>query len=130
MLEPRVDEALPEEMEGDSERILQVLANLLGNAVKFTAPGGTVALHVGLAEGEVRFAVRDTGPGIAPEHQEHVFDRFWKSHTANRHGAGLGLAISRGIVEAHGGRIRVESEPGVGSTFTFTLPLHPAHEEE
>jgi two-component system, LuxR family, sensor kinase FixL len=119
-----VDDDVPE-VEGDRERILQVLANLLGNAVKFTPAGGRVLLRVQAAPDEVRFAVRDTGPGIAPENQAHVWDRFWKSRTANRHGAGLGLAISRGIVEAHGGRIWLESAPGEGSTFTFTLPLHP-----
>ena len=120
----QVDDGVPE-VEGDRERVIQVLANLLGNAVKFTPSGGRVGLRVEAAPGEVRFAVRDTGPGIAPEHQAHVWDRFWKSRTSNRHGAGLGLAIARGIVEAHGGRIWLESAVGEGSTFTFTLPLHP-----
>jgi two-component system sensor kinase FixL len=123
-LSAQVDDDVPE-VEGDRERVLQVLANLLGNAVKFTQPGGRVLLRVEAAPDEVRFSVRDTGPGIAPENQAHVWDRFWKSRTANRHGAGLGLAIARGIVEAHGGRISLESAPGEGSTFTFTLPLHP-----
>ncbi len=123
-LAAEVDEGVPE-VEGDRERVLQVLANLLGNAVKFTPAGGRVLLRVEAAPGEVRFAVRDTGPGIAPENQAHVWDRFWKSRTSNRHGAGLGLAIARGIVEAHGGRIWLESAVGEGSVFTFTLPLHP-----
>jgi PAS domain S-box-containing protein len=125
----QVDPAVPE-VEGDRERVMQVLANLLGNAVKFTPAGGRVELRVDAAPGEVRFAVRDTGPGIDAENQAHVFDRFWTSRTSNRHGAGLGLAIARGIVEAHGGRIWVESTPGEGSTFAFTLPLHPAAPEE
>ncbi len=119
-----VEDGVPE-VEGDRERVIQVLANLLGNAVKFTPSGGRVGLRVHAAPGEVRFAVADTGPGIAPENQAHVWDRFWKSRTSNRHGAGLGLAIARGIVEAHGGRIGLESAVGEGSTFTFTLPLHP-----
>ncbi|HYW10981.1 MAG TPA: PAS domain-containing sensor histidine kinase [Longimicrobium sp.] len=123
-LAAEVDEDVPE-VEGDRERVLQVLANLLGNAVKFTPAGGRVLLRVQAAPDEVRFAVRDTGPGIAPENQAHVWDRFWKSRTSNRHGAGLGLAIARGIVQAHGGRIWLESAVGEGSTFTFTLPLHP-----
>ena len=128
-LASEVAPGLPD-LEGDRERVLQVLANLLGNAVKFTPQGGRVVLRVEPAPGEVRFTVHDTGPGIAPENLEHVFDRFWKSRTANRHGAGLGLAISRGIVEAHGGRIWVQSEPGQGSAFSFSLPLHPASEME
>ncbi|HEX8693492.1 MAG TPA: PAS domain S-box protein [Longimicrobium sp.] len=116
-------------LEGDRERVLQVLANLLGNAVKFTPEGGRVELAVRADEAEVRFAVSDTGPGIPPEHLGHVFDRFWKVRSANRQGAGLGLAIARGIVEAHDGRIWVRSAPGEGSTFFFTLPLRPEYEE-
>jgi two-component system, chemotaxis family, sensor kinase Cph1 len=77
-------------------------------------------------EAEVCFAVRDTGPGIEPEHLPHVFDRFWKVRERNRGGTGLGLAIAKGIVEAHGGRIWAESEPGAGSTFRFTIPAEPA----
>jgi two-component system sensor kinase FixL len=123
-LAAQVDDDVPE-VEGDRERVLQVLANLLGNAVKFTPSGGRVLLRVEAAPDEVRFSVRDTGPGIAPENQAHVWDRFWKSRTANRHGAGLGLAIARGIVQAHGGRIGLETALGEGSVFTFTLPLHP-----
>ena len=128
-LAAEVDDGVPE-VEGDRERVLQVLANLLGNAVKFTPSGGRVLLRVEATPDEVRFSVRDTGPGIAPENQAHVWDRFWKSRTANRHGAGLGLAIARGIVEAHGGRIWLESRLGEGSTFTFTLPLHPPPPED
>jgi PAS domain S-box-containing protein len=118
------------EVEGDRERVLQVLANLLGNAVKFTPAEGRVSLSVTAGDAEVRFSVSDTGPGIPPEHQPHVFDRFWKVREANRAGAGLGLAISRGIVEAHDGRIWVESVPGEGSTFSFTLPLRETHDDE
>lgn len=114
---------------GDRERILQVLANLLGNAVKFTPQGGRVGVCVRGEEDEMRFEVWDTGPGIAPDDLGHVFDRFWKVRAANRHGAGLGLAIAKGIVEAHDGRIWAESTQGEGSTFVFTLPVHEGLEE-
>ena len=128
-LASEIPDALPP-VDGDRERVLQVLANLLGNAVKFTPQGGRVALSVAADGDEVRFAVSDTGPGIPPEHLPHVFDRFWKVRAANRQGAGLGLAIARGIVEAHDGRIWVESAPGAGSTFSFTLPLRPGLEDD
>jgi signal transduction histidine kinase len=106
----------------DPERMLQVLANLGGNAIKFTPEGGEVVLRVERVEESVCFVVRDTGPGIEPEHLSHVFDRFWKVRERNRGGTGLGLAIAKGIVEAHGGRIWAESQPGAGSTFRFTIP--------
>jgi len=106
----------------DRERILQVLSNLLGNAVRFTPPGGAITLRADACEREVRFALEDTGPGIPPDDLPHVFDRFWRGQRSSRSGAGLGLAIARGIVEAHGGRIWAESVPGEGSTFYFTLP--------
>ena len=113
---------------GDPERILQVLGNLLGNAVKFTPAGGRVSLAAAAAPDGVALSVSDTGPGIAPGELERVFDRFWQARSARRAGAGLGLAIARGIVEAHGGRLWAESEPGEGSTFTFVLP--PAAETD
>lgn len=106
----------------DEGRVLQVLANLVGNAVKFTPPGGRIDLTAEPVEEGVRFSVMDTGAGIEAEHLPHVFDRFWTTRARNPEGAGLGLAICRGIVEAHGGRIWVESEPGAGATFRFTLP--------
>jgi signal transduction histidine kinase/DNA-binding NarL/FixJ family response regulator len=107
----------------DRERVLQVLSNLLGNAVKFTPAGGAVELAVESRGAEVVFTVRDEGPGIAAEDVPRVFDRFWQGAGTRRGGAGLGLAIARGIVESHGGRIWVESVPGAGSTFSFTLPV-------
>lgn len=107
----------------DRERVGQVLANLVGNAVKFTPAGGRVSVRAFADGGEARVVVADTGPGIPPEHLPHVFDRFWQARGTRRAGAGLGLAIARGIVEAHGGRIGVESEPGAGSRFFFTLPF-------
>lgn len=106
----------------DRRRLLQVFSNLLGNAVKFTPAGGRVELRARAEESHVCFAVADSGGGIPPEHLARVFESFWKSERGNPTGAGLGLAIARGIVEAHGGRIWVESEPGVGSTFFFTIP--------
>jgi signal transduction histidine kinase len=106
----------------DAERVLQVLDNLLGNAIKFTPSGGRIAAGCAAAPGGIRFWVQDSGPGIAEENLERVFDRFWKVNEGNRSGAGLGLAISKGIVEAHEGRIWVESEPGRGSQFCFVIP--------
>ena len=120
-LEARAEEGLPPVV-ADRERVLQVLANLVGNALKFTPSGGRIDLSAERAPEGVRIAVADTGPGIAPENLPHVFDRFWKTQGGNRHGAGLGLAICKGIVEAHGGSIGVESRLAAGSTFAFTLP--------
>jgi signal transduction histidine kinase len=109
----------------DPERIGQVLRNLLSNAVVHTPPGGQVTVLARAGEGEVTVSVRDTGEGIPPEHLLYVFDRFYradKSRARQTGGAGLGLAIVKQLVVAHGGTIRVASEPGQGSTFTFTLP--------
>ena len=106
----------------DHERILQVLANLLANAIKFTPAGGRISLRVEPVDPDVRFSVTDTGSGIQSHQLEAVFERFWQARGEDRRGLGLGLYISRGIVEAHGGRIWAESQPGQGSTFSFTLP--------
>jgi signal transduction histidine kinase len=106
----------------DEQRVHQVFANLIGNAVRYTPAGGTITLSAEAEEGAVRFSVTDTGAGIAPENLPRVFERFWQGDSA-RGCAGLGLAISRAIVEAHDGTIRVDSEPGQGTTFSFTLPL-------
>jgi PAS domain S-box-containing protein len=106
----------------DSHRIMRVFSNLVGNALKFTPAGGTITLRADPGQDEVRLSVRDTGPGIPAEEVPHVFDRYWQAQKGDRRGAGLGLAIARGIVEAHGGRIWVESVPGRGTTFWFTVP--------
>ncbi len=105
----------------DTDRVLQVLGNLAGNALKFAGRGGRVTLGVLGAGPQTLFSVADTGPGIAPEEAGHLFDRFWQART-DRRGVGLGLTIARGIVEAHCGRIWVESRLGEGATFYFTLP--------
>lgn len=120
-METRVAPGLPA-VEADRARLLQLFSNLVGNALKFTPRGGTVTLEAAPEEGGVRFAVRDTGPGIPREHFPHIFDRFWQAQRDDRRGLGLGLAIAKGIAETHGGRIWVESEPGAGSAFFFTLP--------
>lgn len=112
----------------DRDRVLQVFSNLIGNALRFTPAGGTVILSLDVEEEQVRVSVSDTGSGIAPEQLAHVFDRFWRTRDSSRAGAGLGLTIVRGIVEAHGGTIRVESREGAGATFLFTLPC-PQHDE-
>jgi signal transduction histidine kinase len=106
----------------DRRRVFQVLANLVGNAIKFTPELGSVRLEVEPAGDRLRFLVRDTGPGIAPEHLPHLFDPFWQAKETARLGTGLGLPIARALVAAHGGELTVESRPGEGSTFAFTLP--------
>jgi len=110
---------------GDERRVRQVIFNLLSNAVKFTPAGGAVDVSAEQVDGEVRVAVTDTGPGLAPEDHERVFDEFQQTETGIelREGTGLGLALSKRLVELHGGRIWVDSELGRGSTFVFTLPL-------
>jgi signal transduction histidine kinase len=113
-------------LHGDERKVKQVVLNLLSNAVKFTPRGGVVDVVARKANGSAEIAVRDTGVGIAPADQEAIFEAFRQvgtDVTRKREGTGLGLALSRRFVELHGGTIRVESEPGKGSTFTVTLPL-------
>jgi signal transduction histidine kinase len=112
-------------VEGDERRIRQVIFNLLSNAVKFTPAGGVVDVTAARVDGEVLIAVADTGPGLAREDHERIFEEFQQTEAgiAQREGTGLGLALSKRLVELHGGRIWVESEVGKGSTFTFTLPV-------
>jgi signal transduction histidine kinase len=109
----------------DRDRILQVLDNLVGNAMKFTKAGGTIALRLAPRADGMQFTVRDTGCGIAPDDIEAIFERFSQAGRADRRGLGLGLYIARCIVEAHGGRIWAESELGMGSAFHFTIPSLP-----
>jgi signal transduction histidine kinase len=107
----------------DRHRIVQLLSNLVGNAVKFTPAGGGVELRVRCDDEHVVFEVADTGRGIAPDELPRLFDRFWQGAHARRAGAGLGLTIAKGIAVAHGGELLVESALGRGSTFTAMLPL-------
>jgi PAS domain S-box-containing protein len=107
----------------DGERIAQALSNLVGNAVKFSPAGNEVTVKAAERDGDVIVSVADNGPGMTPDQLAHAFDRFWQSRRTDREGAGLGLAITKGIIDAHGGRIWAESEVGRGSTFHFTLPV-------
>jgi signal transduction histidine kinase len=120
MTEPEVDV-----VEGDERRIRQVVFNLLSNAVKFTPAGGAVGVSAAQVDGEVRVSVSDTGPGIALEDQERIFDEFQQTEAGveQREGTGLGLALSKRLVELHGGRIWIESAVSRGSTFVFALPV-------
>ncbi|HUH13167.1 MAG TPA: ATP-binding protein [Longimicrobiales bacterium] len=113
----------------DRDRMLQVFSNLIGNALKFTPEGGRVRASARSGDGEVVFEVEDTGCGIAREELPHIFERFYQVGRKSRQGAGLGLAITKGIVEGHGGTISVASEPDVGTTFTFTIPSNGAAAE-
>jgi PAS domain S-box-containing protein len=107
----------------DHPRLLQVFSNLLGNAIKFTPEGGIITLNAEVADGSLLFAVADTGPGINEAEIGNVFEPYWQSKKTAHLGAGLGLSVARGIIEAHGGGIRVENIPGEGARFSFTLPL-------
>jgi len=113
-------------IDADEERLLEVLENLIGNAVKFTNPGGSITVGAMRQENEILLSVKDSGEGISANHLPHIFDRFWQARKAERRGSGLGLAICRGIVEAHGGRIWADSTVGVGTTMFFTIPATPA----
>jgi two-component system, chemotaxis family, sensor kinase Cph1 len=107
----------------DRERFFQVFSNLMGNAIKFTPEGGSIQLTAEPVGGSVRFSVKDTGPGIPAEQLPHLFNRYWQARKRAREGTGLGLYIAKGIIEAHGGELWVESQVGSGSTFFFTLPV-------
>ena len=111
-------------VKADRNRILQVLDNLVGNAMKFTPRSGRVTIRARRLDDRVELAVVDTGRGIAPNELPHVFDRYWQSERETREGVGLGLAIVRGLIEAHGSHVEVDSKVGEGSTFRFTLPLY------
>ena len=107
----------------DRDRILQVLGNLIGNAVKLCQPGDSITVTCVPTGGEALFAVADTGPGIAEPDLPHLFEPYWSAKRHAKKGTGLGLYISKGIIEAHGGRLWAESSPGEGATFYFTLPI-------
>jgi signal transduction histidine kinase len=124
-LDTEVATGLPA-VQADAARVLQVLSNLVGNAIKFTPKGGRIVIGASRVGGKVLCSVTDTGPGIPAEQLPHIFDRFWQARHADRRGIGLGLAIAKGIVEAHGEQIWAVSEPGNGSSFLFALPLAEA----
>jgi len=108
-----------------SAKPFQVFENLIGNAAKFTGADGRITIGARPRETDVLFWVADTGRGISADDLPHVFDRFWQARKAERRGAGLGLPIVKGIVEAHRGHLWVESTLGLGTTFYFTVPVAP-----
>jgi len=118
-------------IDADEERLLEVLENLIGNAIKFTNPGGTVQVGAARSGEDLEVWVKDNGSGITADQLPHIFDRFWQAKRADRRGTGLGLTICKGIVEAHGGRIWAESSIGQGTIVHFTIPavapLESAH---
>lgn len=114
--------AAPVTIVGDQGRLMQVLSNIVGNALKLTPTGGAITLSASEDGDVVRFTVADTGPGIPSEHVDRVFEPFWQGGLPDRRGRGLGLTIARGIVEAHGGRIWLDSELGRGTAVSFTIP--------
>ncbi|MBA2245931.1 MAG: PAS domain-containing protein [Gemmatimonadetes bacterium] len=129
----KLSTALPQKIpavRADGPRILQVLSNLIGNAIRVVPEGGAISVAVEAQGERVRFSVTDRGPGIPQEHLPHLFDRYWQASRTPGDNLGLGLAIARGIVEAHGGRMEVASRVGEGSTFSFTLPVHGAEEDD
>jgi light-regulated signal transduction histidine kinase (bacteriophytochrome) len=109
-------------IDADPQRLFQVLSNLLGNAIKFTPAGGRIDLNACQVDGKVLISVRDNGGGIHAVHLPHIFERYWSIREGNPNGSGLGLYICRSIVQAHGGELWAQSEPGVGSVFTFSIP--------
>ena len=115
-------------LQADEDRLLDVLENLIGNALKFTAPGGSITVGASRQQSAVLIWVKDSGSGIAADQLPHIFDRFWQAKKRERRGIGLGLSICKAIVEAHGGRIWVDSVVGVGTTIFFTVPIAARHE--
>jgi PAS domain S-box-containing protein len=122
-LEQHLHTDLPATIVVDADRIRQVFSNLIGNALKFTPSGGAITVGADPGRQAVDFWVRDTGPGLDADALAHVFDRFWQARQQGSHGIGLGLSIAKGLTEAHGGAIRVDSTPGEGSRFTFRIPV-------
>jgi two-component system, OmpR family, sensor kinase len=116
----------PVTVTGDPDRLTQAMVNLLANAAQHTSPGGEIRFGSDVGPGEVRLFVTDDGPGVDPEERDAIFERFGRgADTAarRRDGSGLGLAIVAAIAEAHGGRVRLDSPPGQGATFSLVLPL-------
>ena len=125
--EVRLSSGLPTTLphvRGDAERLRQLIDNLISNAVKYSESGAEVSVHAQVDDGQVVVRVRDTGPGIAPEHQDQIFEKFGRAAGSAKPGTGLGLFLARSFAEAHGGSLTVESRPGEGATFTLRLPAH------
>jgi len=120
-LDVQIEKGLPK-VQADSERLQQVISNLVGNAIKFTPSGGKITIAARRDETGVIFSVADTGRGIPEDQLPKVFDRYWQSTRTDRQGAGLGLAIAKGIIEGHGGEIWIDSKPGQGTRVEFSLP--------
>ena len=124
--EVRLSQELPTALphvRGDAERLRQLMDNLISNAVKYSDSGGVVKVHAQVDDGHVVVRVRDTGPGIAPEHQGQIFEKFGRASGSAKPGTGLGLFLARSFAEAHGGSLTVDSSPGEGATFTLRLPV-------
>lgn len=119
-----IDENIPHIL-CDKGRFIQIMSNLVGNAIKFTPKGGKIMIQARRLEHQVLFTIEDTGTGMSAEELPHIFDRFWQVEHSSKHGVGLGLAIVKGIVEAHSGKIWVESAKGVGTSFHFLIPIGP-----
>jgi len=109
-------------IQADHDRLVQVLDNLVGNALKFSSKGARVVVGLGQQGSDVVFSVADSGPGLSPDQIEHLFERFWQAERCDRRGCGLGLTLVKAIVDAHHGTIWVESRLGIGTTFYFTVP--------
>lgn len=122
-----IDEAISDNLPliwADPDRLAQVFSNLISNAIKFTPYGGKIRVEARVQEQHLIFSIHDNGPGIDPAAQKHLFERFWKAESTKNNGTGLGLAICKQLVESHKGKIWVESKPGSGSTFSFTIPIY------
>jgi two-component system sensor histidine kinase BaeS len=107
----------------DRDRITQAFGNLLGNAIKFCAPGDIITVRAERVDDAVRFTFADTGPGIAPADLPHIFEPYWSRRSGRKKGTGLGLFIAQAIIKAHAGTIAVDSQPGAGASFVVTLPI-------
>ncbi|MBI5875051.1 MAG: ATP-binding protein [Deltaproteobacteria bacterium] len=115
------------QVSADRYMLMRVMGNLLGNAIKFTPPDGEITVSGGIEDRMIKIMVSDTGPGIPKQFHEFIFDKYWQAETGSRNerkGVGLGLAFCKMVVEAHGGRIWVESEQGEGSRFIFSIPVN------
>jgi signal transduction histidine kinase len=129
----QVDDVSHAVIEADPERLTQAWLNLVTNAVQHTGPGGLIAIGSSVVDDEARLWVRDDGPGVPLDEQDHIFERFGRgrdTRSPGREGTGLGLAIVNAIARSHGGRVRIDSRPGQGARFTLIIPVRPEWEPE